>query len=370
MTTPDVELRVDGARFWAWTDVTVTASIETACRSFSLTAFRAPGSPTPPLDASCEVWLAGSRVVSGVIGRVESVRGLRSARLSVSGRSRTREIVDCSHVGPGRWAGLTVAQLARETCGPYGVVVLDEAGDTGKLGSFAVERRGETVFALLERAARVRSLLLTDDGDGRLVLTRAGATRSGTISGADALERTITGDSEERYSEIVCHGVRAGDDNTYGDALFAEQSAADDGPLRARTLVIQPEGRADASACLARAQWEIATRYGKSVGLKYTMPGWTLDGATLWKPNVLTRVVDEDEGIDGTFLLASVTYRLTGAEFRTELELSPPEAYQPMPAATRALKTRGKLPASIGIRDVETIPTAVRESYDTRQGSP
>jgi len=361
MTAP-VELRVGGARFTGWTSVQVSTSIETACRSFSLEAIRQPGetSPAIPLDADCEVWLDGRKVITGVVGRVQSSRAESSNRLAVSGRSKTREIVDCTADHVGRWTGRTLVQIATDLCAPYGVEVVDQAGDATVM-SFALESRTETVYSALERAARVRGVLLTDDAEGRLVLTRAGVRRAGTIErGRNILSSSVSGDSEQRFSEIRCHGQRAGGDADFGVSLFASATAADDGPRRRRLLVVESQGRADAAACLARARWEASTRYGKSITLSYEVPGWSRDGE-IWTPNTLARVIDPDEFVDGTFLVVSVEHRLDASTFRTSLELGPREGYELL--TTPTLKTRGKRSAGgYDIQDAATVLDTVRRA--------
>lgn len=359
----EIALLVSGVRFAGWTEISVSVSIETACRSFSLTATRTAGAKVPPIQvgAECEVQLDGVRLIRGVVGVVRSSRG-DGARLSVTGRSLTREIVDCSADHKGRWSERTVAQIAAELCAQVGVEVVSEA-NAPKLGRFAT-KKGETIYSAIERAARERSLLLTDDADGRLVLTRAGTTRAGTIErGVNILASEVTVDAEQRYSEVRCRGQRAGDDADYGNTLFADETAADDGVDRPRLLIVEPEGRADAAACAARARWEVATRYGRSISLSYTVPGWTRQDGTIWTPNVLTRVIDPDERIDGTFLLHSVTYRRTEGEYRAELGLSPVEAYQQLSLPT--LKVRAKPPGE----DLLFGPGVAKEAADVARKS-
>lgn len=367
-----VELRVQAVRFGGWTSVEVTRSIETACSTFSLEAIRQSSEPTVPIpkDADCEILIDGQKVLSGVVGKLTSTRSGDSSRLSVSGRSKTREIVDCSADHPGRWVSRTVAQIATELCQPYGITVVDEARDATPIGRFALQSPEETVYSAVERAARVRSLLLTDDAEGRLVLTRAGSTRGGTIErGKNILSSTVTADSEGLFSEIRCKGSRVGDDTDFGESVFSDASASDDGPRHRRVLVVSAEGRADQAACLARARWEIASRYGKSITLTYEVPGWTQDSGALWQPNTLVRVIDPEEYVDGTFLLVSVSYRLSGSEFRSSLELAPVEGFVPLVLPT--LKTRGKKRDGklLGIRDPETIGVTVRQAHDVRGSS-
>ena len=367
-----VELRVQGVRFVGWTAIEVSVSIESACRTFSLEAIRQTDEPSIPVprDADCEVWLDGVKVCTGVTGKVSSTRTDKSNRLSVTGRSKTREIVDCSIDGPGAWHGRTVGQIAADVCDPYGIEVLDLAGDTTPIASFRARDPKEKAYSVIERAARVRSLLVTDDAEGRLVLTRAGSTRAGTIQrGRNILESEVSGDSEGVYSEIRVKGVRTGDDGDFGAALFADATATDNGPRRRRVLVVDTEGRGDAAACQARARWEVATRYGKSINLNYTVPDWRRDDGALWTPNTITRVIDPTEYVDGAFLVVSAAYTMAADQFRTSLQLAPPEGFQLLELPTLATRGKKRDGVLLGVTDPGTIATTARQSQDVRGDS-
>lgn len=347
-----VALRVAGITWDAWTDVSVSASLETACRSFTV---QSP-SLALPVDQDVEVLLDGERVLTGTIDRVESTAGGSQATATVSGRSRTCEAVDCSVLHAGRWTGRTVAQIARDVLEPYGVDLVDEASDTTPLGRFAAEE-GETCYRAIERAARERGLLLTDDETGALVLTRASAEVGGELRrDRDILSGGAVADRSQVYSEIRCRGARAGSDTDYGAALLASGSATDDGPGRRRVLVVPPDGRADAAACEARARWEVATRYGRALTASYEVAGWRRLDGQLWRPNRMCRVLDPVCGLDASLLVVGVTYTRTGDAFRTQLSLARRDGYVPM--ATSSMASRGK---KAGARGAFWTPAEVED---------
>jgi prophage tail gpP-like protein len=96
---------------------------------------------------------------------------------------------------------------------------------------------------------------------------------------------------------------------------------------RHRRLVLQPDGRTDAAACKARAEWEMLTRWGRSTSITAVVPGWLTSEGEVWAINQVVRVRVPPALIDDDFLIveARLSRDLTGT--RTELTLQPPEAF-------------------------------------------
>ena len=94
----------------------------------------------------------------------------------VTGRSKTEDIVDCTpDIAGGQFAGYKLDAIARaigQSVGkPYPIDVVVQT-DVGEPFPDATIERHETGFAFLERLCRLRSVLATDDEQGRLVLTQ------------------------------------------------------------------------------------------------------------------------------------------------------------------------------------------------------
>ncbi|MCL9788253.1 hypothetical protein J4530_08810 [Neisseria subflava] len=77
-----------------------------------------------------------------------------------------------------QWRNVSILDLAKELCAPFGIEVVLETEPGKPLAVFKTEP-GETVFKALERAAKIAGILLVQ-ARGALVLTHAGAQQAAT----------------------------------------------------------------------------------------------------------------------------------------------------------------------------------------------
>lgn len=343
-----VALDVTGQRFTSWTSLQVSRSLEQAAASFRLDAFEGASARSPVIvrpQSSCRVTLstdgrAPVKLITGYVDDVEVSSGIEGTAVSIVGRSSTCDLIDCMEPsGAHRWTNTTVLGIAQSLAAGYGVEVLADVDVGRPLPRFAAQPT-ERIFETIERAARLRSLLVTDDADGRLVLTRAGPTamRGSLIDGQNTIRMRCSYAGSGRYSEIVCRGQRATDAETSAsDAASVEASAADPTVSRRRVLTIRAEGRTDPAACLERARWEMLTRYGRSTRVSVDVPGWVNAAGELWTVNRLQHVRSDAALLDGVLLIVAVTFSRSTAGTTTTLELQPPEAFaQYQPPTVRA----------------------------------
>lgn len=344
----DVKMTVRGVSFTRWVSVNVSRSIENAAASFSLAA------STIELDGAVELYIrpgdactisivnpdpnkADTLVITGYIDAVDIQGDANSETISIRGRSKTGQLVDCAAIGT-QWKSTKLEEIAGDIAAVYGVSV-DVSGSTGDpIARFAIEQ-GETAWEAIERAARLRGMLVTDTPAGKLLLTRSLTTRchDALIMGGNILTYSCSFDVSGVYSEYRCKGQVAGSDDT--NALDAAQmygTAADDDVALTRIMLITPEQRADRARCQQRAEWEAATRAGQALTASYTVEYWHQSNEALWLPNQLVSVDDPRSGIDGELLIVDVAYTLDldGGQ-QTAMTLHPPAAYELLSPAKR-----------------------------------
>ena len=126
----------------------------------------------------CTAAIGSDPVLTGYIDNyLPEVEADRHA-VRVTGRSKTEDIVDCTpDIAGGQFAGYKLDAIARAIAGLFKIDVVVQT-DVGEPFPDATIERHETGFAFLERLCRLRSVLATDDEQGRLVLTRAGSDRA------------------------------------------------------------------------------------------------------------------------------------------------------------------------------------------------
>ncbi len=329
-----VTLRIGREDFDGWESVSISGGIERASSDFALSITeRFPGEVNPsriyPGDA-CEILIGTDRLITGYVDAVQPSYDSASHTIAASGRSKTGDLVDCSVVDRESFRNLDIEQIAERMAAPYGVIVVAEEDVGTKIPKFRVQR-GEPVWDAIERAARTKGLLVTDDTQGRLVLTRAGnqVATDALVYGANILKGSANFNASERFSEYICRGQRAGTDDDFGAATVNQaQSEPDVEVTRRRVLVIDAEGRGDRDSCRARAAWEAATRAAKAAEATYTVRGWRQSDGLLWAPNQLVQTTDPLIGVDGQLLIVERTFTLddTGGEITTLL-VGPPDGY-------------------------------------------
>lgn len=335
---PEAKITANGKVFTGWTEVTVTRSIEAAAAAFSLGYVdRDPSTGTPtPLKSgdACTVALDGELLVTGYIDSLRSSLTAAARELSVTGRDKTGELVDSSApTSPGTYRGQTLLALATRLCAPFGVTVRAEAPVGAPFRTFTVQP-GETVFEALERASRLRGLLLIPDKSGGLVLTSPGKVPAlgALFEGQNLLEASLTHDVSNRFAEYLVMGQSPGDAEFDADPQPAVSATASDaGARKGRKLVILAESALSPSEARTRAQWEATVRAARGLTVTCTVPGWDQGtGKGLWQIGRLVELVAPTLGASGRFLVTKTEFRLSNGEgATTAIELRLPGAYTP-----------------------------------------
>lgn len=327
----DLSLRIGSDIHRGWTEVRVQRSIEQVADTFdlSLTDFWGANDEARAIRAGepCQVRIDDQPVITGYIDDVLPEYDGEQHTVTVTGRSKTADLVDCS--GRARqFKKQDLAQIARKLADPFGVDVVVNADVGEPFESISLEP-GQPYFELLEELARIRALRLNSDPEGRLLITRTGTGRAGTplVLGENVRSASGSFSIRDRFDTYVVQGQRSGSDNSWGnDAAEPEAESVDTGVQRHRPTLVMAEGQVDIAACQKRAKWQRNTAFGRSRGITYTVDGWHhADG--LWQPNTKVRVDDHWLGVDGEMLIAGVQMLLDNQGERTELRVAPPEAY-------------------------------------------
>ena len=349
-----ITLKVNGTAFEGWKTARVTAGVDRAARDFELGLsdrfpIFTPGANIKAGD-ECTIEVDGQTVVTGYVDDVSVTYDDRTHSYTVSGRSKTQDLIDCSAMNkPGQWKGLNLLDVCKQLAQPFGLSVSVSGKEKPEVVKDFSIQQGETAFAAIERLCRLQGFLASDDEDGNIVITRVGSdSSSGTIQctplgiGNNVKRGSSKVSYKDRYSKYTVKGQQAGSDDLDGDAAATPNwSLSDSNVKRYRPLLVVAEGQTSTDTARKRVAWERSTRAGKSVELNYEVAGWTTSqGGELWKVNTLVPVNDSILGINGEFLIAEATYSIGPNGTTTSLRLTPPEAYQPEPEADLAKKKK------------------------------
>lgn len=335
----DCVLSVDGREYTGWRRIRIRTSIEQVAGSYELECadrWAIVGQPTPELTGHrCTVLINGQPVISGYVDEDSRSYSRVEHTLTLSGRDATGDLVDCAAITDGQgWAGRTLAQIARDVCKPYGISVSYD-DDAGGAFAKAVVNTGETVIETLRRLAALRGKLLVSTGTGGLLITGVGRRRaqSTLMLGVNILQAEITRSVAERFRTYRVIGQA--NELDYDDSASAQQilaTATDPAIRAARVTVIDPSDAVDTASAAKLAQWTAAVNAAHGLRARITVRGW-MDLNQVWSVNTLVHMVDRYLGLDGDYLICEAEFGLDdrGGQV-TELTITPPAAYTPMPA--------------------------------------
>lgn len=344
--TTDCKLYVNGQVFSGWTALTVRQSLSSVAGAFTV-AFtdRWSGQSTTWViapGAKCRLELEGATVVTGYVDTLNVAHAAGSHTLTVGGRDATGDLVDCSAENA-TYLNQPFTAVCSSLVQPFGISVVDQVGSDYTIKRFVVQT-GESVFQALERASRLAGVLLTSDGEGRLILARSGsAGRASTAleTGVNVLSASLTQDASQLYSVVqVKSQCTASGLNQYDLSVAAPEarvgrvqgSSTIPGVDRYRPLTLVAETQATTERCQRRAAWEAGRRQALSKRVDVTVQGWTHDDGSLWKPNQLVHLKDSILGIDEDWLIETVNFSLSAAGTTTRLQLVGPGAYEVLPS--------------------------------------
>lgn len=338
-------LKVEGKVYTGWEEVTVQKSIETAAGGFSITVSDREGWPLVP-NMPCVVTLDDETVVTGYIDTVEMEHGAGTHNITVSGRDRAGDLIDCSVVHNGNEiVGQNLLQIAKTLCAPFGIKVTATSPIGGVFAKFAI-LPGESVWQSLERLARQRGMLMVSDGLGGIVFMQPNRVSSGAalVQGKNIITATATYDAQDRFSVYYVKGQTAGTDDTFGaSAAQIEAKAQDIAVNRYRPLVVLSETNTSGAEAQTRANFEATTRAARSAKFEITVQGWQRDdNGTLWQPNQLVACKIPSLRVDGDMLISAINYRKSSQSGTTAvLKLARPDAFMVAEVTKKKDKTGG-----------------------------
>lgn len=372
MTVPRLTVLIGGTSFLDWQEVEIQRDLGEIAGGFTLRVYdagrvrRAGGlrearALIRRLD-DVEILADGERILLGRVDTTESSWTETSLNFTVTGRDRTGELVDCAAApdGPAEYRNLTLTELARRLCQPFGITVRADVDVGPAFPRFAIDP-DETVMDVLEKACRQRAVLALSDGIGGLVLTRGGQGRAptplqlpGNVAGGRA-----TASAEDLFSRYIVKGQsgqgRTGAAPLRGDAAPLGAAALPAGGVRAERARIVRAGEAvdpevtryrprvflsrtesGGASLQTQAEWRMRVARGKADVLVYTVVGWRAgEDARLWRPNELVYVDDAPGEIAGDMLIRGLVLSLGARGASTELKLVGPEAFDLEDEGTR-----------------------------------
>lgn len=296
LNQPDYGLIIDGVKWDVWKTMSVTRALDRMGGDFSVTLSQKPEqgflSSTMQAGLAVQVEIDGETVLDGYIDTVRHSYDESSAEISVRGRDKTGDLVDCaaSVDGPFEFNNIKLEKAVEKILKPYGIY-LEVDVDTGAPFKRLAIQPGETAYEFIERVCRYRAILPVSNGIGGLVLVNPSQIRSSgeLIYGANILRGDVALDWTNRFSLYVLKGQGEGNNESTAEEISSgEGRATDDLVTRHRPTVITAESQGFNQTLKERAEWQKKVARARAHTASYTVQGWYADADVkeLWKPNV------------------------------------------------------------------------------------
>lgn len=376
---PDEVVLVLDDRDWVgWSTVRITRGIERIPNDFEFTLTELyPGEAellVVHAGSKCEIFIGRDLVLSGYVDRVMPRIGPRIHEVTISGRGKCQDLVDCA----AEWEGSvitadTVLGVASKLSSKFGITVSGTPGPAvgnariSNIIPFVRFYLGETPWEIIDRLCRIAGLLPYELPDGNLWIaanpgdipaggnlrrgsavyaapgyipgpadapTSAVNAASGFSEGVNVKHASATYAADQRFSvyRVYRYSMQPQRDVTTG--AVNQITEYHDTAVRYRPMVIIAEmdkqfGVANASD---RGAWEASRRYGRAHMVSLTTDSWRDAAGNLYAPNTLVPLELPSLKASGkTWLIGQVTYRKSENGTECDLVIMPPEAFSVQP---------------------------------------
>ena len=322
-------IRKDGIVLSNFTRAQVYSSMDALCKSFSF-AYTVDEDNLSPILVGDQIEILADdiQIMTGYVEKLNGTISDDQHYITASGRSTMCDLLDSSVGDVKQFDGaVKLADIARSVLDGinlYDTEVVDNSGGA-QFGSTDVTSAdvGEGAFEFLESFARKKQVLVIEDGDGNLLLTKASdyildVGLRNVISGSDnnIKESSYSLDISERYNtykvQSQLNPLFLFSGTTPANISDQVNDVVDQAIRNSRIYEFNMEESGDSQTAGERAAWESNIRRARSMTYSATVQGHTteIDGSNiLWEPNKLINVQDQAWNISSLLLVRAVTYR-------------------------------------------------------------
>ncbi len=330
----------NGVAIQGWKSVSVGLSLSTLCNGFNLSQFVADNFDSPVLFPGDEVRIEvdGELLIEGFVDKMESSFSTGSHDISISGREKTCDLVDCSLKEFGlSWKNKTAEQIIKSVCDCFGLLFQSNGVKTdGPIAKFCPDP-GCTGADIISDVCRQKCVVCTSAGDGivKLVNDDFDYAEDFIRQGVNVVSANVTFDNSERYSDyvVLCSS----------DPKTKRRGEGFDGEItRNRCLVVVDESYGTVDSANQKASFEALSRSARSTTLNVSMVGWKRSNGKLWRPGVLVDVLIPaffGKSVQ-TLLVNSVELSYDSSGSVVDLELVRKDYYSQPPK--KKVKSKGK----------------------------
>jgi prophage tail gpP-like protein len=331
MGKEQIRVEVGGETFTSWESVKIRAAFDEACRSFSLKAANELGPAethaTFALGVELKIFANGDLLLDGYVDRRCPKLSEDETGITISGRSKSCDLVDCSAVHDGGdFDNMTPLEIGNAIAA--GIAARFESDQVLEPVETYHLAQGKTIFTVVEELCRDQNKTLTGTAAGNVLITKAGTSRhaGGLYEGGNIIEAEADHNASNRHSKYIVRGQVATGHGA--EALEIEATAADARVRRFRPLIIVQKESTSKKRAKGRAATRRDRAAGNALGSDVTVQGFRDENGAVFEPGRLIWTESETLGIAQDMLIERVEFSQgSKAGSLTELGLVDPRAY-------------------------------------------
>lgn len=320
-----VKVYVNSKVYSGWKNVSIQRSMDAIADSFSFAIVDKWSGNGEPWEFkkgdAIVIEIDGTKVLTGYINSINPSISATSRSLSIKGRSKAGDLVDCSTTAAAQFKNQKLEKILNSMTAPFGINVIAKV-DTGAPIVKASVKSGETIFDFMATQCKSKGLLLMSNADGDLEIYSKGTNKAVTalVQGENLTTCSVSSSEKSQYSDYVVKGQKDGN-NSKG-------SAKDSRVKRHRPKLIVSDKAVDQASAQKRAEWELKMASAKAFSASASTPGWFQGDKSLWDRNTIVMVHSPFCGIHNTeLLIKSVDYKKDNSGTMTSFSLIDPDAF-------------------------------------------
>lgn len=327
MTTPDVvTVTLGGLQYTNWDEVEITAAVNHAARTFKIQAALDASLAAFVPFAPVQIFGNSDLMFTGYIDEVSATLESKQAKVSISGRAKGQDIVDCSadHTKPD-YVNKSPLDIANDQ-DQFGI------GFAADLALDQIDRTrpnpGESVFSFLSDLCDEQDATMHGQPDGSIKITQAGANpprQTGALIEGVNIEKIETqiGSSgrdkhghhhphHSRHSHVHVHGQRYRDNGAQATQIYA--TAQDSTVPRYRPHHHLHHRHTTRGHVQKKAQHKRETEAGNGLRATVTVSSWRDETGALFMPGNKVFVESPTVNLVQDMLIEQISYKQSGAE--------------------------------------------------------
>lgn len=333
--TEFVSVTVSGTRYSSWEFVRIGAGVKHAAREFELrVAAEAGASATASAFQAftpVSVYAGGDLLLKGYVDVYHPRIGKDNADITISGRSKAADAVDCSveHRKPD-YVSRTLLQIAQDQ-DRFGIGF--SVGEGVQLAPIPLWRPnpGETLFHALDRLCHDAQCTMAGQPDGSIKFVKAGVSpprqAGALVEGVNIKIGDSVHDCSGRHSKTMVHGQGVKGSGAQSTQIMA--TAEDSTVPRTRELHVVNDADTDRDRTKKHARHHRDHQAGNGLRATITTAGWRDETGALWTPGNKVYVESPFLAVEQDMLIEHVAYTQDNGREGTQaiLQLVDPRAH-------------------------------------------